>query len=157
MSLQKARRAWQYLAVALGAFVLLANSWMVGRRYVDQLVKDRTQPWAVFRVPLNPTVLNGVDVKLADDTVTLCNRTNSDWDDILVQIDQGYLASLDRLRAGECKAIRVQDFATESWKRMPPPRDLYVSRLALVTHVPANGYVEKLLRNEQRVTPKANQ
>jgi hypothetical protein len=157
MSLQKARRAWQYLALVLGAFVLLASSWMVGRRYINQFVQDRAQPWAVFRVPVNPTVLNGLDVKLADDTVTLCNRNKGDWDDVLVQIDQGYLASLDRLRAGECKAVRVQDFATESWKRMPPPRDLYVCRVALITHVPENGYVEKLLRNEVRVTPTANE
>jgi hypothetical protein len=157
MSLQKTRQTWQYLAVVLGAFLLVAISWTVGRRYVDQLVKDRTQPWAVFRVPVNPTVLNGFDVKLADDTVSLCNHTKSDWDDIFVQIDQGYLASLDRLPAGECRAIRVQDFATESWKRMPPPRDLYVSRVAITTHIPQAGYVEKLLKDEQRVTPTANE
>jgi len=60
------------LSVVSGAFVLLASPWMVGRRYVDQLVKDRAQPWAVFRVPINPTVLTGPDVKLADDTVSLC-------------------------------------------------------------------------------------
>jgi hypothetical protein len=147
MSLQKVKK-WQYLAVALGAFVLLASAWTVGRRYVDQLVKDRAQPWAVFRVPVNPTVLNGLDAKLAENVVTLCNRTASDWDGILVQIDQGYLASLDQLRGGECEAIRVQDFATESWKRMPPSRDLYVSRVAVVTQVPQNGYVEKLLNGK---------
>ena len=130
---------------------------MVGRRYVDQLVNDLAQPWAVFRVPVNPTVLNGLDVKLADDTVSLCNGTDSDWDDILVQIDQGYLASLERLHAGECKAIRVQDFATESWKRMPFPRDLYVSRVAIITRIPQAGYAEKLLKPEQQVTPKANE
>lgn len=157
MSLQKARRTWQCLAFVLGAFVLLTSSWMVGRHYVDQFVKDRAQPWAVFQIPVHPTVLDGLEVKLANDTVTFCNRTNSDWDDILAQIDQGYLARLDRLRAGECRAIRVQDFATESWKRMPPPRDLYVSRVAIITHIPQAGYAEKLLKDEQRVTPTANE
>ena len=73
-----------------------------------------------------------------------------------MQIDQGYLANLDR-RAGECRANRVRDFVTESWKRMPPPRDLYVSRGAITTRIPQAGYVEKFVKDEQRVTRTANE
>jgi len=40
---------------------------------------------------------------------------------------------------------------------MPPPRDLYVSRVATITHIPQAGYAEKLLKDEQRVTPTANE
>ncbi|HST10230.1 MAG TPA: hypothetical protein VLL05_07625 [Terriglobales bacterium] len=124
--------------------LLLVAIFYGGRHYFENLVHDRTQPWAVFKVPTDPTLLVGVDAKLAMDAVTLCNRANSDWNDILIQIDQGYLARLNYLRGGECKSIPVHDFATESWKRMPPPRDLYVTRVAVLTQVPENGYAEML-------------
>jgi hypothetical protein len=141
----------------VGAIALLTSAWFVGRRYVENFVRRRMQPWAVFHLPANPTVLSGLEAQLVDNTVTLCNRSNSDWDGILAQIDNGYLASLDRLRAGECKAVPVHAFATESWKRMPPPRDIYVSRVAIVTHLPRNGYVVKPLKSEGQTPPTANE
>lgn len=148
MSLQRAKRTLQYAAATVGAIALLTTSWFVGRRYVENVVRERTQPWAVFHAPTNPMALGGLEAKLGDNAVTLCNRSNSDWGDILAQIDQGYLARLERLHAGECKVIPVHSFATESWKRLPPPRDLYVSRLAIVTYLPRNGYVVKSLKAE---------
>lgn len=113
-----------------------------GKRILNNFVNARSQPWAVFHVPASPTILTGLEANVVNDSVTICNRSDNDWNNVLVQIDQGYLARLERLRAEECNQISVHDFATESWKRMPPPRDLQVTRVAVLTQVPQNGYAQ---------------
>jgi hypothetical protein len=100
------------LAVILGLACLLALTWYVGGKgIVETFVQNHTQPWAVFHVPDNPTPLAGLDAKIAANTITLCNRSNDHWNNVLVQIDQGYLAALDHLRSGEFKQMPVHDFA----------------------------------------------
>jgi hypothetical protein len=116
-----------------------------GKRATENLVREHTQPWAVFRLPGNPVPLQGLDASLETGAITICNRSGENWSGILIQIDQGYLAALKQLKAGECKQIPIQEFATESWKRMPPPRDLHVTRVAILAEEPHNGYVEKSL------------
>ena len=116
---------------------------------VEPLVRERTKPWAVFRVPQNPTPRAGLETALATDAVVVCNKGADDWSDVLIQIDQGYLAALDRLRKGECKQIPVHDFTTESWKRMPPPRDLQVTRVAVLTSVVQKAYAVRSVKNSQ--------
>ncbi len=128
---------------------LFALAWYVGGKdIVENFVQNHTQPWAVFQVPENPTPLVGLDATIAGNTVTVCNRSNADWNRVLVQVDQGYLAALDRLRTGECRRIPVRDFVTESWKRMPPPRDFQVTRVAVLANVLQRGYAKKSLLDQ---------
>lgn len=136
MSAEKTGGAPRFLVITIGlACLLVAIGYEGGWRLLESFANAHSQPWAVFQIPANPTILTGLEAKLAADSVTVCNRSNSDWNSVLVQIDQGYLASLDRLRVAECKQISVHDFATESWKRMPPPRDLQVTRVPVLTQV----------------------
>jgi hypothetical protein len=122
---------------------------LAGKSVVENFVRERTKPWAVFRVPQNPTPLAGLETAVARNGVVVCNRSDADWIDVLIQIDQGYLAALDRLRKGECKQIPVHNFTTESWKRMPPPRDLKVTRVAIVANFVQQGYAARSVSNSQ--------
>jgi hypothetical protein len=63
-----------------------------------------------------------------------------------VQIDDGYLAAVDRLQVGDCRQLNLfKDFTPESWKRMPPPRDLYVTRVSVLANVDEKRYAQKSL------------
>jgi hypothetical protein len=130
------------ILVIVPAF-FLASWFLFGKSAVEKFVRSRSKPWAVFQVPASPTPLTGLEAKLAANVVTVCNRSGGDWKSVLVQIDQNYLAALDHLQAGECKQLQVRDFATESWKRMPPPADLQVTRVAVLATVAQKGYAQK--------------
>jgi hypothetical protein len=129
--------------------LLLLVSVLAGKRVLESFVRERTKPWAVFRVPQNPTPLAGLETALEANAVVICNRGEGDWSDVLIQIDQGYLAALDRLRKGECKQIPVHNFTTESWKRMPPPRDLQVTRVAVLANFVQKGYAARSVNASQ--------
>jgi len=120
-----------------------------GKRLAASFIHENTQPWAVFRIPQTPVPLPGLEASLEADVVTICDKGTENWSDVLVQIDQGYLAALNQLKPGECKQIPVHDFATESWKRMPPPKDLQVTRVAVLATNPANGYSQKPLTDRK--------
>ena len=127
------------------ASVLLVLTFLGSKPVLERFVRDRTKPWAVFQMPETPITLAGLEAKLAANVVTICNHDNREWSNVFVQIDQGYLATLDHLRVGECKQLAVQDFATESWKRLPPPRDLQVTRVAVLATVHEKRYAQKSL------------
>ncbi len=126
---------------------VLVTAWFLGgKSIVEKAVHNYTQPWAVFQVPETAVPLTGLDATLTGNVVTICNRSNDEWSKVLVQIDEGYLAGLDHLQIGSCKELKVfEDFTTESWKRMPPPRDLHVTRVAVITTVNEKHYVRKSL------------
>ena len=134
------------MVVAVVSLVFIL--WFLGgRSVVEKFVSERSQPWAVFQVPETATPLTGLDAKLSGNVVTICNHGNDKWSRVLVQIDEGYLAAIDRLRVGDCKELKVfEDFTTESWKRMPPPRDLYVTRVSVLANVDEKRYAQKSLR-----------
>ena len=133
------------VAVSVLILLLFAVWYTGGNRIAEQFVQRHTQPWAVFQEPKNALPLTGLQARLAGGIVTLCNGSDDEWTHILVQIDQDYLAAVDRLSVGECKHIPVSEFATESWKRMPPPADLKVTRAAVLATVLRRGYAEKAL------------
>jgi hypothetical protein len=119
-SAEKTGEAPRFLVITIGLPSLLVAIWYVGgKRLLENLVKAYSQPWAGFQVPANPTILTGLEAKLSADSVTVCNRSRRDWNNVGIQVDQGYLASLDRVRDGECKQIFIHDFASDAWKRMP--------------------------------------
>lgn len=100
----------------------------------------------MFHVPESSVPLTGLEATLTGDVVTVCNHSNDEWSKVLVQIDEDYLASLDNLQIGSCKQLKVfEDFTTESWKRMPPPRNLYVTRVAVLATVNEKRYARKSL------------
>ena len=72
----------------------------------------------------------------------------------LFKIDQGYLAALDHLQAGEFKQLPVRDFATESWKRIAPPTDLQVTRVAVLATVAQKGYAQKSLLDQSALSSR---
>jgi hypothetical protein len=75
--------------------------WSIGgRSVVEKFVRNRTQPWVVFRVPEKTPPLTGLEAKLSGDVVTICNHGNDKWSKVLVQIDAGYLAAIGLLLWG---------------------------------------------------------
>jgi hypothetical protein len=138
-------RVLSAVVVAVLSVVLIA--WFLGgKSIVEKAVHNRTQPWAVFQVPETAVPLTGLEATLTGNVVTICNRSNDAWSKVLVQIDEDYLAELDHLQIGSCKQLNVfEDFTTESWKRMPPPRDLHVTRVAVLANVDEKRYARKSL------------
>jgi hypothetical protein len=47
-----------------------------------------------------------------------------------------------RIESGECKVFELNDFRTNSWKRMPPPRDLVVKKVEILADVERKVYGE---------------
>lgn len=129
-------------------FLLIATWYAGGNRFAERIIQKHTQPWAVFQKPDNSVPLMGLDVKLGGGLVTVCNRGDAEWTRILVQIDQGYLAALDRLQSGECRKFQVREFTTESWKRMPPPSDLQVTRVAVLATIGQRAFAQKSLLDQ---------
>ena len=132
-------------AVVAVSLVFLIAWFGGGKSIVEKAVHDRAQPWAVFQVPESAVLLTGLDATLTGNVVTVCNHSNDEWSKVLVQIDEDYLASLNHLQIGSCKHLKVEDFTTESWKRMPPPRDLHVTRVAVLATVNEKRYGRKSL------------
>jgi hypothetical protein len=135
------------LAALVAALSVALIAWFVGgKAIVEKAVQNRAQPWAVFQVPESVVPLTGFEATLTGNVVTVCNHSNNEWNKVLVQIDEDYLASLDHLQVGSCKQLKVfGDFTTESWKRMPPPRDLHVTRVAVLATVNERRYARKSL------------
>src|SRR5207237_1901854 len=107
--------------IALLTVVLVAVIFWLGKG--KALFDARTKPWASFQVPPNAVELNA-EIRVADQTVTLCNRSQTDWSSVLVQMNSGFLAKVDRIPPAGCQELRVADFASPTWKRLPPPNDM---------------------------------
>jgi hypothetical protein len=120
--------------------VFLVWWFLGGRAVVKRMVDKMAEPWADFHVPSNAVPLEGLQVSLSGRTLTLCNKSKEGWSKILVQIDEGYLAAQDKLRPGECKEIPIENFATASWKRMPPSSELKVTNVEVLATVVRTGY-----------------
>lgn len=90
--------------------------------------------WADFTVPPKAPALQA-NIKVQGQVITVCNAGETPWGHTLVQISDGYLAELKRLEAGKCKNLGVQDFKTNSWKRMPPPKDFYVGEVEILANI----------------------
>ena len=140
-------RLLRVLAAVVAVSLVFLIAWVGGgKSIVQKEVHDLAQPWAVFQVPESAVLLTGLDATLTGNAVTVCNHSNDEWSKVLVQIDEDYLASLDHLQIGSCKQLKVfEDFTTESWKRMPPPRDLHVTRVAVLATVSEKRYGRKSL------------
>ena len=152
--LQPGRRARLLRVLSAGVVAVLSVvliAWFLGgKSIVEKAVHNRTQPWAVFQVPETAVPLTGLEATLTGNIVTICNRSNDEWSKVLVQIDEDYLAGLDHLQIGSCKQLKVfEDFTTESWKRMPPPRGLHVTRVAVLATVNEKRYARKSLLQQQ--------
>jgi len=95
---------WILASYTLFAVVVAVASlalWFIGgRSVVEKFVRNRTQPWAVFRVPETTPPLHWLEAKLSGDVVTICNHGNDKWSKVLVQIDAGYLAAIGLLLWG---------------------------------------------------------
>lgn len=114
-----------------------------GKRTIQGVVEHYSQPWAVFRVPDNPQPLLGLEATATADGILLCNKGDADWSAVLVQIDDGYLAAVDTLRIGECRGIALREFATESWKRMPPSPATRITHISVLATIQKRAYVSK--------------
>ena len=142
-------RVLSVVVIAVVSVVLIA--WFLGgNTIVEKAIHNRTQPWAVFQVPETAVQLTGLEASLTGNVVSICNRSNDELSNVLVQIDKDYLAELDNLQIGSCKQLNVfEDFTTESWKRMPPPRDLHVTRVAVLATANGKRYVRKSLLQQE--------
>jgi hypothetical protein len=143
-----------WLFAGLAVLCLFPLVWFLGgKSAVEHFVLERTRPWAVFIVPDDSMPLPGLEAKLSAGGVTICNRGAADWNKVLIQIDQGYLTSLDHLRADRCAEIPVYEFKTESWKRMPPPADLQITRVRVLATVAQTSYAQKSLLTQSEQPP----
>lgn len=52
------------------------------------------------------------------------------------------LAEVENLAPEKCKELELRDFQTNSWKRMPAPRDLVIGNVEILTNISAKGYTK---------------
>jgi hypothetical protein len=124
------------LAAILAAFILFGLVEM-GRAYF-MLRSPGWHEWADFTGPTDAIPLHA-DVKIRAAGVTVCNVGSVRWKHGLVQITDGYLAEVKSLAPEECKDFKLDDFRTNSWKKMPPPRGLVIGNVEILAHVTAKG------------------
>jgi hypothetical protein len=128
------------LAIVVLAFLLLCALTYVARNYVLARMSGWHE-WADFTVPPNAPALRA-NIKLQGQMVIVCNSGDTPWGHTLIQISDGYLADLKRLEAGKCKNFGLQDFKTNSWKKMPPPKDLYIGKVEILSDVTQRAYAQ---------------
>jgi hypothetical protein len=127
--------------IAMLTVILLGVVFWFGKG--EALFDAKIQPWASFYVPPSAVPLN-VQITVLDQTVTLCNQTQEDWSDILVQMNGGFLAKVDRLSPAACQHLRVADFASPSWKRLPPPNNMRPHSVEVIAGTNRRGYARRL-------------
>ena len=102
-----------------------------------------TGPWATFNVPPGAEPLKA-EIVVRGSAVRICNRDSTEWDDILVRIDGGYLAKIEKLQPTQCSEIPLADFAYSSWKRMPPPKGMVPKTIEAVVTMRRRAYGRKV-------------
>lgn len=123
------------VTMVLGAAVLL-----LGRSRILGLLS--TRDWVSFEIPPDVAPLSA-DIEVASSGVTVCNRGRGSWRNVLVQINDLYVAELDALKSGGCKSIAFRRFAMKSWKRIPGYPDMRVSRVEVLASESRRGYVSR--------------
>ena len=126
--------------VTIGLSLFFGWWFLGGKSVIQRYVEKMAEPWAEFQVPYNSVRLDGLQVTSGARILTICNKSQEDWRRILIQIDQGYVAALDKLGAGECKEVPIEKFAMTTWKRLPPPPALNVTKVEVLATVQRKGY-----------------
>ena len=124
-------------AVALGALILVIAVLLAGRSKVLGLIS--TRDWVSFEIPANAVPLNA-DFEVTSDGITVCNRGQESWKDILVQINGLYVAEVGLLKNGDCKQIAFSGFEMKTWKRIPGYPNMRVSRIEVLASASRRGY-----------------
>ena len=97
--------------------------------------------WTDFTVPPKALALPA-NIRVQGQVIIVCNSGEAPWGHTLIRISGEYLAELKTLEAGKCKNLSVQDFKTNSWKRMPPPKDFYVGDVEILANIREKAYAK---------------
>lgn len=114
-----------------------------GRTYILRKLSGWHE-WADFNVPSDALPLRA-DVKINPQEVVICNIGNVPWKHSLVRITDGYVAEIDQLAAGKCRNFELNEFRTNSWKKMPPPKGMVIKEVEILTSVTEKAYVKRSL------------
>jgi len=128
------------ITAAVSMIVVVIGLLLGGRSYLQHKLSGWHE-WANFNVPHDPVPLHS-RVNSANGKVTICNEDSSAWMHPLIRITDDYLATVRRIDSGECKVFALDDFRTNSWKRMPPPRDLTIKKVEILADIDRKGYSE---------------
>lgn len=132
------------LSVVFIVLVLLSLLWFAGgKTWADQfLSRFLTEPKDEFIVPAAKMPLN-VAVTEDREEVTVCNRGAEPWDGTLIRINEGYLAKMKSLGAGDCARIKKASFLSTDWKHLPAAPDLQVTEVEILSRFSGVGYAKQ--------------
>jgi hypothetical protein len=130
------------LVTALVTFAIIAAFMCAGGRAYLLKRLSGWHEWADFTVPSDALPLRA-DVKVNPPRVVICNTGNGPWKHSLVRITDGYLAEIDELAEGKCRDFDLNDFRTNSWKKMPPPKGLVIKDVEILTSVTEKAYLKR--------------
>ncbi len=108
------------IITSLVTLLVIAVFMHAGRRAYILRKSSGWHEWADFAVPADRVSLHA-DIKVDQQKVTVCNSGAGAWTHALIRITDAYLAEIGHLQVGGCKQFELQDFKTNSWKKMPPP------------------------------------
>lgn len=125
------------LLIAMLAIILLAVLFWFAKG--EELFDAQMKPWATFRIPANATRLEA-QITVVNQNVTLCNRSQARWDNILVQLNGWFLVKVESLTPGACREFNVRNFASPTWKRLPPASNAIPHTIGVLASTTQTGY-----------------
>jgi hypothetical protein len=83
---QSGRNIRTLLVTIAGIVVAGYLAWHAGLdRVTAKFVEKKTQPWAVFEKRDSAIPLQGLDARLDRENISICNRGNTEWRQILLE------------------------------------------------------------------------
>ena len=118
------------LIVVASRFREPATSW---------LMPNANDPWAEFKVPVDATQLHAT-VHRARGGVEICNQGTRKWSEVVIRLNDKYLAKQKAVGAGECRYVPMADFA-DPLKGVLHPRNESAVKVEVLADYHDTGYV----------------
>lgn len=117
------------VAVLLTIAVLTIIWYSVGHRWAERYVEGITGDWVSFQIPANSPTLDAVVISHDGSAITVCNKGTDRVSDLLVRINDVYVAKYGSLQSHDCKTIPITDFRTFTWKKIPATAGMQLKKL----------------------------
>lgn len=129
------------IAGLLSIAVLLVIWYLGGRRWAERYVKNMSADWVSFQIPANGPTLNAVSISNDGTAITACNKGTDQVSDLLVRINDVYVAKFGSLQSHDCKTTPITEFRTFTWKKIPATAGMQIKKLEALGTISQRAYL----------------
>jgi len=129
------------VAVLLAIAALTVIWYSVGRRWTERYVESMTGDWVSFQIPANSPTLNAVSVSHEGSAIAICNKGTDRVSDLLVRLNDVYVAKFGALQPHDCKTIPITEFRTFTWKKIPAAAGMQLKKLEVLGTISQRAYL----------------